>query len=106
MKKIVFLALVISSLVVIFAPGAAQAAGGPAVSSSSVVMNFPASITFKIAASSDTNLVDIRLHYLVNRMEHARVVSEVYLDFTPSPAVTTQWLWDMRKTGGLPPGSS
>ncbi len=106
MKKLAFLTLVICSLVVLAGPGAAQAASGPAITSSSVVVNFPAGITFNIAASGDANLVDIRLHYLVNRMEHARVVSEVYLDFTPAPKVTTQWLWDMRKTGGLPPGSS
>jgi hypothetical protein len=39
-------------------------------------------------------------------MEHARVFSEIYVGFTPSTAVTAQWVWDMRKTGGLPPGSS
>jgi len=39
-------------------------------------------------------------------MEHALIVSEIYLEFTPAPSVITQWIWDMRKTGGLPPGSS
>jgi hypothetical protein len=39
-------------------------------------------------------------------MEHARIFSEIYVGFAPSTAVTIQWVWDMRKTGGLPPGSS
>jgi hypothetical protein len=106
MKKIALVLFLVCSILVFSGPGAAQAAGGPAVQNSSVVLNFPGSITFNISAGSDVNITDIRLHYLVNRLEHARVVSEVYLAFTPSTRVTTQWVWDMRKTGGLPPGSS
>jgi hypothetical protein len=106
MKKIAPLLLIICSLLILAGPGPLQAAGGPAVLNSSVQMNFPASITFNISAGSDVNVTDIRLHYLVNRMEHVRVVSEIYLTFVPSNRVTTQWVWDMRKTGGLPPGSS
>jgi hypothetical protein len=106
MKKIALLALVICSLLFFLGPGAVQAAGGPTVSSSSVQMNFPASLTFNISASSDVNITDIRLHYIVNRLEYTSIVSEIYLVFTPSPGVITQWVWDMRKTGGMPPGSS
>jgi hypothetical protein len=106
MKKIALLTLVICSLLVLLVPGVAQAAGGPAVSNSSAQMNFPASLTFNISVGSDVSITDIRLHYIVNRLEFARVVSEVYLTFTPSSKVTTSWVWDMRKTGGMPPGSS
>lgn len=105
-KKIALFLLLVCSTLVFAGPGAVQAAGGPAVLNSSVVMNFPGSITFNISATSDVNITNIRLHYLVNRMEHARVVSEAYHAFTPSTRVTTQWVWDMRKTGGMPPGSS
>jgi hypothetical protein len=105
-QKLALLVLVISALLVLAVPGTARAAGGPAVLNSSVQLNFPASITFNISAGSDVNINDIRLHYIVNRQEFARIVSEVYLIFTPSARVTTQWVWDMRKTGGLPPGTS
>lgn len=105
-KKIALLILIICSLLVLAGPGPVQAAGGLAVLNSSVQLNFPASITFNISASSDVNITDIRLHYLVNRMEFVHVVSEVYLTFTPSTRVSTKWVWDMRKTGGLPPGTS
>ncbi len=105
-KKITLLVLILCSLIVLAGPGTVQAAGGPAVLNSSVQVNFPGSITFNIAASSDVNITDIRLHYIINRLAHVRVVSEVYLLFTPSTKVETQWVWDMRRTGGLPPGTS
>jgi hypothetical protein len=39
-------------------------------------------------------------------MSFARVVSEIPVQFTPATRMTTQWLWDMRMSGGLPPGTS
>ncbi len=105
-KKIGLLILAVCSLLVLSTPATIQAAGGPALLNSTVQISFPGSITFNISAGSDADITDIRLHYIVNRMEHARIVSEVYLTFTPSNRVTTHWVWDMRKTGGLPPGTS
>jgi hypothetical protein len=105
-KKPALLTMVVFSLLVFLCPGVAQAAGGLSVSDSSVQMNFPASLTFNISAGSDVNITDIRLHYIVNRMGFSQVVSEIYLPFTPSQQVKTQWVWDMRMTGGMPPGSS
>jgi hypothetical protein len=69
-------------------------------------MDFPTQIIFKVTARSDVNINDIRLHYRINRTELARITSEVYIEFSPSKTVSTEWVWDMRKTGGLPPGSS
>jgi hypothetical protein len=106
MKKFIFLAFLICSLLVCLGPGAAYAAGGPVLNKSSAQINFPSTLTFTISTGSDVDITDIRLHYIVNRMANSRVVSEVYLTFTPSKNVNTQWVWDMRKSGGLPPGSS
>jgi len=39
-------------------------------------------------------------------MSSVQVISEVYIEFVPDTAVDVEWTWDMRKTGGLPPGSS
>ena len=72
----------------------------------SAEMEFPTRLTFNITAQSDVNINDIRLHYRINRTELARVTSEIYVEFTPSKTVSVEWVWDMRKTGGLPPGSS
>jgi hypothetical protein len=73
---------------------------------SRVEIDFPASITFNISAQSDNIIEDIRLHYRINRMAHARITSEVYINFIPSTSVSESWVWDMRMTGGLPPGST
>jgi hypothetical protein len=46
------------------------------------------------------------LHYTVEHDSYAQVISEVYIEFVPDTNVSVQWSWDMRKTGGLPPGSA
>ncbi len=98
--------LLLVVLLVLLVPGGVNAQGGLAVLDSSVQINFPASIVFSITAESSSAISDIRLHYTVDRMAHAHVVSEIPLSFTPSDHVSAQWVWDMRMSGGMPPGSS
>ena len=105
MKKKIFTVLAIILLLGLLMPNAVHA-GGLAITSSSARMDFPSSLAFNISAQSDANITDIRLHYTVDRMEHANVISEVYINFTPAKSVTTQYVMDMRRTGGFPPGSS
>jgi hypothetical protein len=105
-KKLTLSFLVIFSLLAFFIPGVVWADSGLAVLDSSASIDFPARIIFNISTGSDANITDIRLHYVVDRMEHAKVTSEVYISLTPATSVKTQWVWDMRKTGGLPPGSN
>jgi hypothetical protein len=106
MKKIIFPALLILALLVFLVSGAVRAGSGLTVSDTSARVDFPASITFSIDAESDVSITDIRLHYSVVHMAHAQVTAEVYITFTPAESVKTQWVWDMRRTGGLPPGST
>ena len=75
-----------------------------AILDSSSEAAFPAVLNFKLKAASGANITDIRLHYTVDRESFARITSEVYIDFVPGTSVNTQWIWDMRKTGGLPTG--
>jgi hypothetical protein len=105
MKKKITLAIVTILLLVLLLPVGVSAGGSLSVTESSVTVDFPASLTFNISATSDVNITDIRLHYTIDRMHFADVVSEIPVGFTPATRVKTQWLWDMRKTGGLPPGS-
>jgi hypothetical protein len=53
---------------------------------------------------SAVNIVDVRLHYEVEHESYAQVTSEVFIEFQPSTDVNVSWTWDMRQTGGLPPG--
>ena len=105
-KRTILSALVICCLLALLNPCLVRAGSGLTVLSSSAEMDFPMELNFSLSAESDVNITDIRLHYTVDRMEHARITSEIYIEFTPATMVSEQWTWDMRKTGGLPPGSS
>ena len=65
---------------------------------------FPSALVFNITAESSSDITKVRLHYQVDRMNYAQVTSEVWPDFTPSPKVETEWIWDMRKAS-LPSGA-
>ncbi len=104
-RRVSRLILIVPLLLVVLSPGLVQAGSGLAVTSSSAEVDFPAGINFTVSAESDVNITDIRLHYTVDRMAHAQVTSEVCLEFEPDTVVDAEWFWDMRKTGGLPPGS-
>jgi hypothetical protein len=105
MIKKVRLAVLVICLLVCLSPGPVRAGSGLSVLASSAEMDFPSSLTFRLSAESDVDITDIRLHYTVDRMDFARITSEVYVGFTPATSVTAPWVWDMRRTGGLPPGS-
>jgi len=87
-------------------PATVQAVDGLQVLESRVQVDFPMKVDFSLSASGDADITDIRLHYTVDRMSHAEVVSEVILQFEPATMVDAGWGWDLRKIGGLPPGSS
>ena len=93
--------LLVLPLVTVWAP--TLAASGITLSSS-VSYTFPTLMTFDISARSDVEIIDLRLHYVVDRQNYASVVSESWIDFNPATSVDTQWVWDMRKAS-LPPGS-
>jgi len=105
-KKASILALIICLFLVILSPCLVQARGELAILDSSVEVEFPTKLSFNLSAQSDVNITDIRLNYVVNRVSFAEVTSEVYIEFVPETTVEASWSWDMRKTGGLPPGSS
>jgi hypothetical protein len=104
-KKIAFIGLVVL-LLALFVPAGITAGSTPSVTASSVDVDFPGSLTFHVTASSDVNITGVRLHFIVDRMSHAQIVSEIPVPVNPAKNVTAEWLWDMRMSGGMPPGSS
>lgn len=106
MKKKILIALAIISLLIFFIPATAQAQSGLTVSPSLVMINFPNSIIIGISAQSDVNITDIRVHYTVERQTFAKVIAEADVAFAPAKEVNTQWVWDMRRSGALPPGTN
>jgi hypothetical protein len=104
-RRIALTLLRLCLLVIFFLPVPAMAENGLTVTSSSVETDFPLRLIFDISVESDARINDIRLHYTIERLAHAQVTSEIYLQFSPATSVDAEWIWDMRKTGGLPPGS-
>jgi hypothetical protein len=87
-------------------PAAAQTSNSISVSGSSAAMDFPLSLNFSAHVSSQVNITDIRLKYEVDQVSFARVTSEAFIKFTPASTVNARYTLDMRKVGGLPPGTS
>jgi hypothetical protein len=106
MKYKIFAALAVISVLVFLLPCPVQASSGLVVNPSSVLVNFPASITINISAESDVNITDVRLHYTIEHKAFAQVVSDVIISVVPAKKISTQWVWDMRMSGGLPPGAN
>jgi len=104
-KKTGILALVVCLFLVLLSPGLAQAEGELTILDSSAQVEFPSMLSFNLSAESDVDITDIRLRYTVERVSFAEVVSEVYVEFVHAPAVDIEWAFDLKKVGGLPPGS-
>jgi hypothetical protein len=99
-----FIPLVLAAILVI-TPTIAHSQGGISVQDSSAQIYFPSALVFNIKAQSQKDIVKFRLHYQVDRMNYAPVTDEAWPEFTPSPKVQAQWVWDMRKAS-LPAGAT
>lgn len=104
--KLAILAILLCLLVSVFGPGSANAQGPITVQSSTTQAAFPNTLTFNISTSSSTNVTDIRLRYSLVRDSFAKSFSEAFVKFTPAVSVKASWVLDMKKTGGLPTGTS
>ena len=105
-KKTGLLVLIVCLFLAFVSPVSVQAGNGPVIGDQSVELDFPLKLNFNLSARSDVNITDVRLHYTVDRVSFAQVTSEVYIEFEPATRVEAEWDWDMRRTGGLPPGST
>jgi hypothetical protein len=104
-KRIVLVIFSLCLLVMFTLPAPVLADNGLTVVNSSAEIDFPLRIIFTISVEDDARINDIRLHYNIERLSHAQITSEIYLAFSPATSVDAEWIWDMRKSGGLPPGS-
>ena len=101
-KRLVLIAGILLTLLAVLAPVPAMAGSPPRLLSSSVQVNFPTSISFKVSAQSDVDIKDIRLQYQVERFSFAQVTSEGYVSFTPGRSVQSSWDWDLRRSDDHP----
>jgi len=97
-------ALVTLALLWLLGPSAAAAETDIAVIASDVDVDFPSQAVFTVQAESYVDIVDVRLHYRVDRINYADVVSEGWADFTPASRIEANWVWDMANAS-LPTGA-
>ncbi|MEN8615374.1 peptidase MA family metallohydrolase [Dehalogenimonas sp. THU2] len=104
-KRLSYLAIVFAMMLGVAAPGSLAAAEGIAISRVVHSTQFPTNISFSLTASSEANIVDARLHYLVEKQGFATVENEVLVRVMPAKEITLSYSLDLRRTGGLPPGT-
>lgn len=69
-------------------------------------INFPTNITFSIKLNSAQDVAQIKLHYGTNRDTCGTVSGLAYPEFTTGSSIQARWEWDMRQSGGEPPGAT
>jgi len=89
------------AILLLITPSIAHAQEGISLLDSTAEIYFPSTLVFKIEVASQSDITKIRLHYQADKMNYAQVTSEAWPDFTPSPKVKTEWVWDMRKANLL-----
>ncbi|AGG06206.1 MULTISPECIES: peptidase MA family metallohydrolase [Dehalococcoides] len=104
-KQLLALGLMLGILLGGLVPSTLTAQSPITIDKSSVNITFPSNIGFSLTASSISNITDIRLYYTVDRKTFSEVYSEFVLNFTPDTTVNASYSWDMRYTGGMPPGA-
>lgn len=105
-KRAVILALTLCFLLVTFSPLPVRAQSGLRITLNSTKIEFPTMLHFNLSARSGANITDVRLHYIVDRASFAQVTSEIFVEFIRDTTIGVNWTWDMRQTGGLPPGTA
>lgn len=68
-------------------------------------VEFPDSISFDIEVEGEADICEIALHYQIDKLTPIPVTSIAFPSFETAPEIKASWKWDMRKTGGLPPGA-
>lgn len=69
-------------------------------------ITFPYSITFRAKISANANITSVVLEYGTNQLTCGDVIAKAFPKLTSGKSVDTEWTWDMRQSGSLPPGAS
>jgi hypothetical protein len=107
-KKIGILAVTLVLCISLLAgtfPEGTLAAGDIALVSSTATPDFPSSINFQVQATSSAPIVDVRLHFTVERDSFVKVMTEEKLGFNSSTSITAAYYWNLLQSGGMPGGT-
>lgn len=83
----------------------APAAPGAQATQNEIVLDFPETATFRLSATNSVEITSVVLEYGNEQQTCGEVVAKAFPQFTPGTAIHTEWKWEMRQSGSLPPGS-
>ena len=69
-------------------------------------LDFPTTLKFSAELGSDTQISRVKLHYGTTQDTCGKVSSLAFPETTPGKRVKVEWDWDMRQSGGEPPGAT
>ncbi|MEW6566723.1 MAG: peptidase MA family metallohydrolase [Chloroflexota bacterium] len=70
------------------------------------IPDFPREIRFVLEASSASTIESAELEFGTEALACGQATTRAFPeDFTPSNVIRVEWLWDLRRTGALPPGT-
>lgn len=84
------------------------ALSGPAevsITSNRAITDFPNTIAFTLEGSSTLPVATINLEYGTDKRSVVSEVSRVEPEYASGVNIRTSWVWEMKKTGSLPPGA-
>lgn len=71
-----------------------------------VTSDFPQAITFYLTARGPADITDAEVRFRIESRTCAQVENSGFAEVTPGRLVTTEWTWDTRRGGSLPPGAT
>lgn len=104
-KRIGGLLLILVVMWGILSPVSIRGEDTISVTNSSAQMDFPLSLNFSAQIKSDATISDIRLRYQIQQISFADITSEAVVSFNKGTNVNARYTLDMRKIGGVPPGT-
>jgi hypothetical protein len=75
------------------------------VTTNEPIFNFPESVTFRATFAGDVDITSVVLEYGNEQQTCGDVTAKAFPQFTPGKGVETEWTWEMRQSGSLPPGA-
>ncbi len=73
--------------------------------SATVEVEYPEALTFILEAESPAEITDVQLEYKIDKITTVVLTTRITPDFVPAPRVKASSRLEMKKLGGLPPGT-
>lgn len=76
------------------------------ITDNEIILGFPETATFRATITSDTEIESVVLEYGTEQQTCGEVIAKAFPQFTPGNTIQAEWIWEMRQSGSLPPGTT